>query len=98
MEPGKIILTFDHADAGLVATAESLQNFAIAGDDGKWIPAAAEIEALDRVIVPLPPGSAAKYVRYARQDYFTPTLFNGHGLPASPLRTDTSPLMTAQSP
>lgn len=98
VEPGKIVLTFDHADAGLVATAGALQNFAIAGDDGQWSSATAEIEALDRVIVTIPPGSAAKYVRYAWQDYFTPTLCNGHGLPASPFRTDTFPLTTAQKP
>ncbi len=98
IEGNMIILTFDHADAGLVATAGSLQDFTIAGDDGKFVPATAEIEGLDRVVVTLPPGSGAKFVRYAWQDYFTPTLFNGYGLPASPFRTDAFPLTSAAKP
>ena len=96
VENGKIILTFDHADGGLVLSQEKLLPFSVAGDDGRFVPANAEIDGLDRLIVTLPPDApAAKYVRFAWQDYFTPGLFNAFGLPASPFRTDSFPLTTA---
>lgn len=96
LRDGKIVLTFDHADGGLVFSQEKLHPLAVAGDDGRFVPASAEIEGLDRLVITLPAGSTdAKYVRYAWQDYFTPGLFNAHGLPASPFRTDRFPLTTA---
>ena len=96
VEGGKIILTFDHADGGLVLSQEKLVPLTVAGDDGRFVPASAEIDGLDRLVITRPPESTdAKYVRYAWHDYFTPGLFNAYGLPASPFRTDDFPLTTA---
>jgi sialate O-acetylesterase len=97
VEGGTIVLTFDHTEGGLVLSQEKLLSLEVADDDGRFVPANAEIGGLDRLIVTLPPDApAAKYVRYAWQDYFTPGLFNAFGLPASPFRTDSFPLTTLQ--
>jgi sialate O-acetylesterase len=93
---GKLILSFDHADGGLVLSQEKLSPLTVAGDDRRFVPAAAEVQGLDQLVITLPSEAPmAKYVRYAWQDYFTPGLFNAYGLPASPFRTDSFPLTTA---
>lgn len=84
----KIIITFDHVGGGLVAKGGPLKQFAIAGEDNKFVWATAAIKKntievwSDKIERPVA-------VRYAWAD--TPegaNLYNKEGLPASPFRTD----------
>jgi len=84
----RIRLRFDHTGGGLVARGGELKTFVIAGADGKFLPAAAEIEG-DTVWVSAPDVPEPVAVRYAWAD--NPdgcNLYNQEGLPASPFRTD----------
>ncbi len=83
----KIILSFKHADGGLVAKDGDLKGFAIAGEDHHWICANARIEG-KKVIVSSPEVKLPKAVRYAWAANPDCNLFNGASLPASPFRTD----------
>ena len=91
--PGSIRLHFTYADGGLVAKGEKLEEFSIAGEDGKWSWAEARIEG-NTVVVSSPSVPNPKNVRYAWQSNPAATLFNGAGLPAAPFRTDTLPGIT----
>jgi sialate O-acetylesterase len=95
-EDGKIILTFDHTDGGLIAGNNApLKQFAIAGADKKFVWADAEI-AGDTVVVKNQQVPDPVAVRYAWQT--NPqgcNLYNKAGLPASPFRTDDWPGVTA---
>jgi sialate O-acetylesterase len=84
---GSIVLHFSHADGGLIAKGGKLTEFAIAGDDRKWVWADARIEG-DTIVVSSPSVTNPKEVRYAWQSNPMATLFNGEGLPAAPFRTD----------
>lgn len=86
----KIIINFTNAENGLITNdGEELSEFAIAGEDKKFVWAKAIIEGNTVVVwndaVPNP-----KHVRYAWADNpVNPNLYNKEGLPASPFRTDT---------
>jgi sialate O-acetylesterase len=66
---------------------ESLQGFAIAGDDGKFVWAQATIKG-DAVILSSPQVPQPKAVRYAWADNPVANLYNQAGLPANSFRTD----------
>ena len=89
-EPAAIVLHFAHADGGLVAKGNKLEEFEIAGDDRKWHWADAHILG-DTIIVSSSEVTNPKEVRYAWQSNPAATLFNGAGLPAGPFRTDNWP-------
>ncbi|HLV62164.1 sialate O-acetylesterase [Galbibacter sp.] len=83
----KIILSFDHIGSGLTSKGR-LKEFAIAGEDKKFVWAKAEIKG-DKIEVWSPEITHPKYVRYAWAD--NPehaNLYNEQGLPASPFKTD----------
>jgi len=82
-----IRLHFAHAEGGLVAKGDKLQEFTIAGDDHKWYWANATIKG-DTITVSSPSVPKPKEVRYAWQSNPAANLFNGAGLPAAPFRTD----------
>jgi sialate O-acetylesterase len=84
---GEIVLSFTHADGGLVARGGELKEFLIAGADKKWVQANAKIEG-EKVIVSSPEIPNPVAVRYAWSMNPEATLYNGAGLPASPFRTD----------
>jgi sialate O-acetylesterase len=90
---GALQLRFDHADGSLRVKGDTLGEFSVAGDDGKWYWADARIEGRSVIVssksVPNP-----KFVRYAWQSNPAATLYNGAGLPASPFRTDAWPGIT----
>jgi len=88
--PAAIVLHFAHADGGLVAKGNKLEEFEIAGDDRRWHWADAHILG-DAVIVSSSEVPNPKEVRYAWQSNPAATLFNGAGLPAAPFRTDNWP-------
>ena len=100
VEEGRIRIRFDYVDGGLmvgkkegsgpVAADEGgkLRQFAIAGEDGKWVWADAAIDG-ETVMVSSPQVPKPKAVRYAYS--WNPAgcnLYNKAGLPASPFRTD----------
>jgi sialate O-acetylesterase len=86
---GKVELSFDHTGSGLVSkNGLPLKHFAIAGKDGRFIWANAEIRG-NEVIVWNDKIKEPVAVRYAWAD--NPegaNLFNADGLPALPFRTD----------
>ena len=86
----EIVLSFKHADGGLVAKDGDLKGFAIAGTDKKWVRATAKIDG-DKVVVSSPEVKQPAAVRYAWADNPDFNLYNGAGLPATPFRTDDWP-------
>lgn len=86
---GEGILTFGHADSGLVARGGPLTGFTIAGKDGRFVTAQAEIKGKTvRVWSGAVPKPTA--VRYGWANVPVVNLYNGAALPASPFRTDTA--------
>lgn len=89
---GKITLSFDHAEKGLVSSGEELTGFTIAGDDRKFYPAQARITRDKKIIVWNPDVKGPVAVRYGFENCAEGTLFNVRGLPASSFRTDSWPV------
>ena len=88
VQNGKIRVKFDHLGGGLVAKDGPLRQFAIAGDDLKFVWAEAVIEG-DHIIVSSPSISTPIHVRYAwAENPAGANLYNSAGLPAAPFRTD----------
>lgn len=89
----KAIVTFDHADGGLVTADKNAPNeFLIAGGDGKFVPAAATISGPAEVTVSSSEVKQPTAVRFAWTCVSRPNLRNGAGLPANSFRTD-SPIV-----
>ena len=84
---GKAIISFDHVGGGLVAEGGDLKGFTIAGADGNFVPAKAEIKGAT-VVVSADGVTDPKAVRYGWANVPEVNLFNKEGLPASPFRTD----------
>lgn len=84
---GKITLSFKHVGGGLVAKDGELKGFTIAGEDGKFLPAQAQIQG-STVVVSAEGVSHPKAARYGWANVPDVNLFNKEGLPASPFRTD----------
>lgn len=83
----EMVVSFAHADGGLVAKRGNLKGFVIAGADHQWKPAQARIEG-DVVVVSSPDVPQPVAVRYAWTDNPDCNLYNAAGLPASPFRTE----------
>jgi len=86
----RAVLTFTHSDGGLMAKNGPLAGFTIAGPDGVFHPASAEIKK-DTIIVSSPDVKDPTAVRYAWANVAAGNLFNRAGLPASPFETDVKP-------
>jgi len=80
-------LTFKHLGGGLKAKDGSLRGFTIAGADGKFAPANAEIKG-DTIVVSSESVAAPVQVRYGWTNVPEASLWNKVGLPASPFETD----------
>ena len=92
VEGDKIRIKFKYVGGGLAAKNGILKEFAIAGDDHKFVWADAVIDG-DTVLVSSPSVTAPAAVRYAwADDPLECNLYNTDGLPASPFRTDDWPL------
>ncbi len=88
IEGNKIVLSFNNIGSGLTAKNGPLRQFAVAGEDARFVRANADI-VNDRVIVWSDEISEPVAVRYAWAD--NPegaNLYNREGLPAVPFRTD----------
>jgi len=95
VEGNKIRVKFTHIGSGLTAKGgEPLKQFAIAGEDKKFVWAEAKVDG-DTVLIWSGKVSKPVAARYAWAD--NPegcNLFNKEGLPASPFRTDDWPGVT----
>jgi sialate O-acetylesterase len=89
----RVTLTFTHIGDGLVAKDGALKGFTVAGPDGKFVPAQAEIQG-SAVVVSSPQVPNPTAVRYGWDFVPDVNLFNSEGLPASPFRTDDGPPTT----
>jgi sialate O-acetylesterase len=89
VEGSKVVLSFNHAKGGLVATGKDIPCFQIAGADGQFVEAHAEIKG-DEIVVSAAGIKAPRSVRYCFTNSGVPTVFlkKGH-LPLAPFRTDT---------
>ena len=95
IEDNKIRIKFKHVGGGLQAHGDKpLSHFQIAGEDQKFVPATAEIDG-ETLVVSSPDVPKPVAVRFGWDDIAEPNLFNKAGLPASPFRTDTFPMVTA---
>jgi sialate O-acetylesterase len=94
---GKAVLKFECRGSGLTSPEEKgkVLGFEICGEDGKFVPAQAEIKKCG-VIVWSPEVPKPVAVRYGWSNCPTASLFNKEGLPASPFRTDDFPFLTAR--
>jgi len=90
---GSIRIHYTHTDGGLIVKGDKLGEFAVAGEDHKWVWADARIEG-DTIVVSSASVPNPKEVRYAWQSNPLATLYNGAGLPAVPFRTDNWPGLT----
>ncbi len=97
LDGSQVHLRFDHADSLGVAQSDSvLKGFSIAGDDGifQW----AEAEIRDSLVIVWHPSVLdPKDVRYGWADNPECNLVNEAGLPASPFRTDKRPGITCRN-
>lgn len=85
---GAATLYFDHVAGGLVAKDERPLNwFVMAGADGVFFPATAEIKG-EAVVVRSPRVKVPVAVRFGWDEAARPNFFNRAGLPAMPFRTD----------
>jgi sialate O-acetylesterase len=91
IKDGKIYINVKNADHGLCPMWTSLKGFEIAGEDGVFHEAFAEIETQScRLAVSSKDVPNPKYVRYGfRNTPVAASVFNTWGLPLLPFRTDT---------
>lgn len=90
VDGNKAVLTFTHAQGGLVVKGDAATEFQIAAADGKYHPATAVVQG-DTVVVSSDAVATPVAVRFGWRNYHTPNLFNKSGLPAVPFRTDGPP-------
>jgi sialate O-acetylesterase len=74
-----------------IARADKLTGFSIAGEDGRFYKAIAEIKN-DQVVVSSVKVKKPLHVRYAWATFTLANLYNNAGLPAYPFRTDSLPM------
>ena len=85
-DPSGLRLWFDHANGGLEARGGPLEGFQVAGRDGKFVAARANISG-NTVLVSSSAVNHPVRVRYAWAADAKGNLFNDAGLPASPFQT-----------
>lgn len=83
----KIVLSFNHAENGLLKKGKELNEFHIAGEDQIFYSAKARIHN-NKVVLSSSKVKKPVAVRFAFSNTAQPNLFNKAGLPASAFRTD----------
>ena len=90
IENGEAVLTFSHVGSGLLSRGESLESFTMAGSDGRFYPAQAELQG-NTIRLWSKAVDNPTAVRYAWEDNpKQANLYNAEGLPASPFVISTS--------
>jgi sialate O-acetylesterase len=87
VEDGRIVVSFTHAEGGLMAEGDTVKGFSIAGVDGKFVDADAIIEG-STVIVSAKEVTSPTAVRFGWATVPEVNLVNRDRLPAVPFRTD----------
>lgn len=87
IDKNKAVISFLHADNGLMCKDKQLVGFMIAGEDGVFEPGKAQIKD-NTVIVTSPRVKKPVAVHYCFDDATIGNLFSGEGLPVAPFRTD----------
>ncbi|MCG2583943.1 sialate O-acetylesterase [Massilia sp. TS11] len=87
IEGSKAIVSFDHAEGLAARDRKSIKWFDLAGADGKYYPAEAEIDGEQIVLTSRQVAQPLK-VRFGWDEAAQPNLVNGAGLPAMPFRSD----------
>ncbi len=89
----RIELSFEHVGGGLVSRdGKALTHFTIAGEDKNFVEARAEIVG-KKIVASSDVVAKPVAVRFAMHQLAEPNFSNKEGLPASPFRTDTWPLV-----
>ena len=85
---GRITVHFQKQTTGGLKASDGkpLSHFEIAGKDGKWHAAKADIVYGDHLIVSSDAVKEPIHVRYGWNELAEPNLVNGAGLPASPFQ------------
>jgi sialate O-acetylesterase len=84
----QVRVEFAHADGGLVSRdGKDLNEFTVAGADGRFVPAKAKIDG-NAVVVTADEISEPMHVRFGWHKVANPNLINKAGLPAAPFHTD----------
>jgi sialate O-acetylesterase len=94
---GKAMVVLKDAE-GLVQKGEVIHGFTIAGADGVFVPAVAQLKG-EQLVVRSAEVSTPVAVRYHWSNWIAPeevNLFNGAGLPLAPFRTDDFKVITQQ--
>jgi len=91
---GKLVLSFDHVGGGLVARGGELRGFGLAGQDGRWVWADAQIVG-DTVVLSSDEVAHPESYCYAWANNPIGNLYNVKGLPAVPFSVDTTVLVTS---
>ncbi len=84
---GGFELYFDHAEGGFDVKTETIDGFEIAGEDGEFKPAQAEI-AGETIFVKCSEIAEPASVRYDWSNYIVPSLYGKNNIPVAPFRTD----------
>ncbi len=87
VEGGKIKISFDYAQIGLISQGGDPAQFVIAGEDQKFYPAKAKVDG-GTVVVFAKEVKKPLAVRFCWDNTAIPNLFNKEGLPVSSFRTD----------
>ncbi len=95
---GKILVHISNVGEKLrTVDARTVQGFAIAGEDKKWVWAKAEIAAKNRIKVWSEEVPEPVAVRYAWANNPVCNVYSNNGLPLTPFRTDDWPGVTAEA-
>ncbi len=87
VDGNRAVISFTHADEGLMAKGDSLKGFVVAGSDKKFFPAEAVIEG-STVVVSSADVKQPAIVHYGNDKVPDVNLYSGNGLPAVPFRSD----------
>ncbi len=85
----RISIAWDHVDGGLICRGDKVEGFALAGADGIFAWAKAQIEG-EEVVVHSDSVAEPRTVSYAWADNPRCNLYNAAGLPAAPFRAKVS--------
>ena len=87
VDGNKVRLEFAHADGLKSRDGKPLSEFQVAGEDGKFVDAIAEIDG-ESIVVGAEGVTTPQHVRFGWHKLANPNLVNGAGLPASPFQTN----------
>ena len=86
VQENELLLDFNHAEQGFEVRGTDILNFEIAGEDGSFVPAKAEVRG-SVIVLSSPTVESPKVARYMWIDYAEVNLFGKNGLPVAPFHT-----------